>query len=179
MTFALHPRFLNGLQRLQRLRCHTAGGYSLTEMIWVVALIGIIATIAFSQMTQTLGGSRLAAAKHKLEMLNQGLHAYAMAEREITAGDAAPGAGTTDENLVLLTLQYRNTASPRPGSPYVEATYRPTTSSDSDDYRLQWMGQLFQLLEPGEAGSGLKVPFDGSDFGTAFKYPPNFRPLGR
>lgn len=179
MTHVCHCPVKPCLQRPQRRRCQVPGGYSLTEMIWVVALIGILATIAFTQVTQSLGGSRLAAARHKLEMLNQALHACAMSERELNAGDAAPSAGTGDEGLILMILQYRNTANPRPGTPYLEPTYRPTTSSSTEDFRLQWTGQLFTLLEPGESGAGLKVPFDGSDFGTAFQYPPNFSPMGR
>ena len=179
MTCAFHRPFTFCSQRLQRRRCRAAGGYSLTEMIWVVALLGIIGTIALTHVTQSLGGSRLAAARHKLEMLNQALHACAMAEQEVNSGDASPGEGTGDESLVLSILQYRNTATPRPGTPYLVPTYRPKTSSSTDDYRLQWNGRLFVLLQPGVSGSGLKVPFDGSDFGTPVVYPPNYRPAGR
>lgn len=179
MTRSFHRPVIHCLQRSQLHRCHAVGGYSLTEMIWVVALLGIIGSIALTQVTQSLGGSRLTAARHKLEMLNQALHACAMSEQEINAGDASPGAGTGDESLVLSILQYRNTANPRPGTPYLAPTYRPKTSSNTDDYRLQWNGKLFVLLEPGESGAGLKVPFDSSDFGTPVVYPPNYRPAGR
>ena len=179
MTCSFHHPATFCLQRLQRRRCHAVGGYSLTEMIWVVALLGIIGSIALTQATQSLGGSRLAAARHKLEMLNQALHACAMAEQEVNAGDASPGDGTGDESLVLSILQYRNTANPRPGTPYLAPTYRPKASSSADDYRLQWNGKLFVLLQPGVIGAGLKVPFDGSDFGTPVVYPPNYRPAGR
>lgn len=151
----------------------------MTEMVITISIVGILAGIAIAHLGNSLEAAKLAAAKHKLEMLNQGLHAYASAVKALTNGDMAVRADANDEIQVLLTLEYRDPNNPVPGSPFVDEHYRPATSSSTDDYRLQWAGGLFRLLTPGQAGTGLQVPFDGSDLGDPFKYPANFHSLGR
>jgi prepilin-type N-terminal cleavage/methylation domain-containing protein len=154
-------------------------GFSMTEMVVTISVIGVLAGIAITQIGGALESSKVAAANEKLEMVNQGLHAYASAVKSLTNGDMAVRADANDEIQVLLTLQYRDPNNPVPGSPFVDEHYRPSTSSNSADYRLQWAGGLFRLLTPGQSGAGLKVPFDGSDLGDPFKYPVNFHSLGR
>ena len=153
------------------------GGYSLTEMIWVVALIAILAGIAISQFVGITDGSKLAIAKEKVEMLNRALHDYVSIKSRVDY--PTPRTDSGDENMVLLTLQFRHSTNPTAGAPYVSPRYRPTSSSSSDDYRIQWTGSMFKLLAPGATGTGLLVAFDGSDLGTPFPFTDNFRPLGR
>jgi Tfp pilus assembly protein PilE len=151
----------------------------MTEMVVTISVIGVLAGIAIASIGNALESSKLAAANHKVEMLNQGLHAYASAVSALTSGDMAVRGDSNDEIQVLLTLEYRDPSNPVAGSPFVDEHYRPTSSSSTSDYRIQWAGGLFRLLTPGQSGSGLKVPFDGSDLGDPFNYPPNFRSLGR
>ena len=154
-------------------------GFSMTEMVVTISVMGVLAGIAISQISDAMKSAKVAAATQKLEMLNQALHAYASAVKSLTNGDMAVRADSNDEMQVLLTLGYRDPNNPVPGSPFVDEHYRPKTSSNADDYRLQWAGGLFRLLLPGQTGAGLKVPFDGSDMGDPFHYPPNFHSLGR
>lgn len=153
-------------------------GYSLAEMIWVIALIGILTAIAIPQFGSGLGAAKLAAARQKVEMLNEGLakfeHASGYQIMRTPMGSAA------DEILVVHDLQSRTEEHTVIGSPFVEPTYRPVSSSSTEDYRIVWSNNfIFKLLLPGQSGTGLKVPFDGSDIGPPWVTPPGYNPGGR
>ena len=51
-------------------------------------------------------------------------------------------------------------------------------SSNIEAYRLRWNGELFHVLEPGTAGSGIKVEFDASDYSLNYTFPDDFVPVG-
>lgn len=153
-------------------------GFSLTEMVTTVSVLGILAGVVVLSMSSNYEVAREILAKQRVEMLNEGLSKFATAQREITT--LALNSVTSDERLVLLYLQYRN---PDPGkaalnSPYVVPEYRPAYSTSNRDYRIRWNGKRFELLKPGESGSGIKMVFDGSDMGTPFEYPPDFNTSG-
>ena len=154
-------------------------GFSMFEMIWVVSLLGILAALALAQYGTMSEGSKLSVATEKLERLNQGLIGYGTVVSDAAAYYPAPRADGGDENFVLLSLQFRHSTNPTVGAPYVDARYRPDTSSDSTEYRYQWSGTMFKLLVPGQSGTGLLEPFDGSDMKAPFPFTDNFRPLGR
>ncbi len=151
----------------------------MVEMIYVVTLLGILAGIAIVNYGKTGDLSKLAVANEKLELLNQGLVAYTAINPR--AVDAYPSAttGDGDEKLVLLSLEFRQSVSPTVGAPYVDPRYRPDSSSDSTKYRYQWSGTMFKLLVPGQSGTGLLEPFDGSDMKEPYPFTDSFRPLGR
>ncbi len=148
----------------------------MTEIIWVVAIMGILSAIVITSVGQVSDGSKLTVATEKLEMLNHALATYAQTGTEI---NFPSGSGYSDEVVVLHYLQGRNEASPQVGAPFVSPYYRPQPSSNQADYRLQWNGTLFKLLVPGQTGTGLQVPFDGSDTGDAWIQPPDWQPYGR
>ncbi len=153
-------------------------GFSITEMVTTISVLGILAGIVIVSMTSNYEVAREIMAKQRVEMLNEGLSKFATAQREITT--PARNASTSDERIVLLYLQYRN---PNPAkaalnSPYMEVRYRPATSDSTQDYRIRWNGRRFELLKPGASGSGFMMVFDGSDMGTPFVYPPNFNTSG-
>lgn len=153
-------------------------GFSLTEMITTVSVLGILAGIVMVSMSSNYEVAREILAKQRVEMLNEGLSKYATAQREINR--LAVNAATSDERVVLLYLQYRNPVEAKAAlnSPYVDPRYRPAYSSSTRDYRIRWNGKRFELLNPGANGSGIKMVFDGSDMGTPFVYPPNFNTSG-
>lgn len=152
----------------------------MTEMILVISIMGILASLALSQFTGTTQASKQSAAKEKLERLNQALIAYNSVVREAYKIDSISArSDSSDESLVLLALEFRHSTSPTIGAPYVDPRYRPDTSSNSEDYRIQWSGTMFKLLTPGQSGTGLLVAFDGSDMKTPFPFTDSFRPLGR
>lgn len=156
-----------------------AAGYSLSELIWIIALMGILASIAIPHMAESLSNSKAVIARQKLEMMNKGVHAFAECAGFSITRTPMNSSGA-DETLVLHDLQTRSLTNPTPGSPFVDPTYRPVSSSDPTDYRIVWTSNfVFKLLSPGESGTGLKVPFDGSDIGEPWVAPPGYNPGGR
>lgn len=153
-------------------------GFSLTEMITTVSVLGILAGIVIVSMSSNYNVAREILAKQRVEMLNEGLSKYATAQKEMIY--PVFNAATADEKYVLMILQYRNPVDAKAAlnSPYVEPRYRPAYSSSTLDYRIRWNGKRFELLNPGATGSGFKMVFDGSDMGTPFVYPPNFNTSG-
>ena len=151
-------------------------GFSMTEMVTVISIIGVLAKIAITSFSGLTEQAKTTMATERMEMLNTALNRYAMAERELVAQALQLGS-EFDEQLIVMTLQMDDERIP--GSPFIPTNYIPQGSSDTKDHRLQWRGKQFKLLEPGQPGTGLKVPFDGSDMGAARQFPPNFQPYGR
>ncbi len=149
-------------------------GYSMTELITVISIIGIIASIIVVQFPDLNSSGKNVLARERLELLNGALSTMNIAGRPINA--AANLGSAADEQLIVMTLQMRDES--LVGSPFVIPNYRPQASSDARDHRLRFNGVRFELLLPGQAGTGLKVAFDGSDIGPARVFPPNFRPYG-
>ena len=156
-----------------------AGGFSMSEMVIVISIIGVLAGIVVMPMSQFLGASKDALASSRQETLNQAVHRFAQQNYELLF-DAMNGSAA-DEMVILRTLQYRdpNIKRAQPGSPYMDPRYNPVSSSDSNVHRLRWSGRLFELLKPGQSGTGILMDFEGSDFNTAFDFPPNFQMAGR
>ena len=156
-----------------------ARGFSMTEMVMAISIIGVLGAAVIIAMTGVMAGSKEALANDKLEMLNQGLNQYKHSYKEYTY--PASDGSNLDEMTVLKDLQYRNPNEIKAltGSPFVRPDYQPSLSTSADDYRIVWTGSRFKLLRPGTPGSGIKVVFDGSDYGTPFVYPPNYSSSGR
>jgi len=149
-------------------------GFSVTEMVMAISIMGILAAIIMGNYGDLQNSTRVTLANQRLEMLNQSLGRYATAFREIIG---APLLATDqDEQLILMTLQMEQNAEVR--GPFTPPTYRPRGSSSANDFRMRFNGVRFELLLPGSAGTGLKIEFDGSDFGPPRTFPPTFRPFG-
>lgn len=155
------------------------GGFSFTEMVTTISLLGILAGVVVTRLGSTYESSRAALAAERMEILNRNLKERAASLREyvLTRSDSSTG----DELLVLMDMQYRDPDSEKAdfNSPYIDPHYRPATSASRLDYRLRWTGRMFELLKPGADGSGLKVAFDGSDVGAPRQYPSNYNSSGR
>ena len=151
----------------------------MSEMVVVISIIGVLSTIAVGSYQQFLGGAKDALAAERQERLNQALNCFAQQNYEMLFN---PMEGSVaDEMVVLRTLQYRNPDIDRAkfGSPYVDPCYNPVSSSSMAAYRLRWTGRLYELLKPGQSGTGMLMNFEGTDFTTAFVFPPNFQMAGR
>ena len=161
--------------RLQHAR--RCGAYSLVELIIVITVLGIIASIGVVGYTATVNGSQAIVAANLEETLNTAVHRFNETNYEIIyAGGASSSAA---ELAVLRTLQYRNPVYPQPGSPYIRQDYSPVSSSSTSDYRLVRSGTLFTLLAPGTVGNGLMVSPSGADLGQAkYTYPTNYVTVG-
>jgi len=115
----------------------------------------------------------------RVEMLNSALHKWSMANREMSF--IRRDETTADELIVLRDLQYRNPDENRAsiGSPYIPPEYNPANSSSDKEYRIRWNGRSYELLRPGQSGTGLHMVFDGSDLTEPFQFPPNYQSSGR
>ncbi len=164
---------------VRRVRSRLRLGYSLSEMIMVISGIGILASIALPQFGTIYQGSQEVVAKEKLEMLNKGVKDHQHASVDNLENLLPVPNATWDESRVLLQLQYRSPDAPSVGAPYVMTKYRPAISSNAADYRMEWTGTVFRLLTPGQSGAGIKVVFDGSDFGQEVTFPPGYKWSGR
>ena len=156
-----------------------ADGFSMTELVIVISLMGVLAGIAVVPLNQFLNGGKDALAMTRQETLNQAVYRFAQQNYELQFN---PSSGTlADELVILRTLQYRdpNINRAKIGSPYFDPRYNPVSSSSTSDYRLRWTGKMYELLSPGQSGTGILMNFDGTDFTTAFVFPPNFQTSGR
>jgi prepilin-type N-terminal cleavage/methylation domain-containing protein len=140
-------------------------GFSLTEMITTISMLGVLAGIALIMLNGTFDKTKENLAINRLEMVNKALDAFMTNNYEIV-WPASPSS-TSDELTILAGLRYR---SPDPnkisvGSPFIDPRYNPKPSSDKTTYRLRWIGNRFELLRPGVAGTGVKISFDGTDLG--------------
>jgi len=175
-----HPTSRKGLMPASAVRrLDRRQGYSVTELVVVISIMGVLAGITVGSFNQFLGGAKDAIAGERLEMLNQALHRFAQHNYEMLFNPIP--SGTADEMVILRTLQYRNENVNRVaiGSPYVSPRYNPSSSSSTDAYRLRWTGKLYELLKPGTPGTGLLMDFEGRDFTDPFLFPPNFKMAGR
>jgi prepilin-type N-terminal cleavage/methylation domain-containing protein len=147
-------------------------GFSMTEMVVCISILGVMASIAIISMSEMTTSGKNVIAVQRMEMLNNGLLRMANSGRGISS--PAQLTSSIDEELIVMTLQMRDEG--LVGSPFVLPTYRPKSSSSTQDYRLRFNGVRFELLTPPLPGIGLKIDFDGSETGPARTFPPNFRP---
>lgn len=160
-------------------RARSRSAFSLVEVVITVAIIGILAAIALPSMSNILDGSRRGVAGNVIETLNKATRNFGHSNWDLRNAPVPASGG--DELLILRTLQWKN---PNPSGelnvsgPFMKTDWNPATSTSSQDYRAEWTGSSWRLLEPGTAGAGLKIVFDGSDLGTIYVHPPGFAPVG-
>jgi hypothetical protein len=136
-----------------------------------------LAGAAITAMPRILGSSKTVVARNLVETLNTSVHRFNQTNYELVV--AVAGTSGDDELLVLRTLQYRDSGNPAMGSPYMRTDWNPVVSSSTLDYRIVWAGSLYRLVEPGAAGTGLKVNFEGTDLGTPYVFPTGFTMAGK
>ncbi len=141
-----------------------------------VAVLVIITSIAIKYLGGTLDASRSVVAKDVMTVINNGLKKHSQVNYEFNL--SADHGGTDDEIAILRSLQWRDPANPVPGAPFIPENWQPVESSDNKEYRLRWNGKMFNVLEPGISGSGIKVQFDASDYSLNYTFPDDFVPVG-
>ncbi len=151
-------------------------GFSLVELIVTVGVLGVITGIAITYYGGTFDSSKRVVAKEMAETLNLGLkkHGQINYQFNLTADDAS----ADDETAIVRSLQYRHPTDPVPGAPFLRPNWHPVASNSAEEFRLRWNGRVFLLIEPGTAGTGLKVAFQASDYGENYDFPDDFVPVG-
>ena len=147
-----NPKSLGGAGKL--------AAFSLPEMIVTVAVIGIMSGIMVKVFSNVKRQSSEIIATEVMEAVNLGVKKFSQGNYKITT--SADPDSADDEASVLALLQTRDDSVP--GTPFVRPDWNPIASSSADDYRLQWGGQIYQLLKPGTAGQGIKVDFQATDY---------------
>lgn len=156
-----------------------SSAFSLVEMVSTIAVIGILTAIAVPSIGKIIGGSRKGVAENVVQTLNKATRQFGHSQWDLrTTANAASGG---DELLLLRTLQWRDpnpSGELNPSGPFMKPDWNPTTSTSSEDYRAEWTGSSWRLVEPGAAGAGLKIIFDGTDLGTPYVHGAGFTPVG-
>jgi type II secretory pathway pseudopilin PulG len=154
----------------------TAAGFSLVELVVMVAVMGILAAVGFAAFKNITEGSKEAIARSVTEKLNKAVHDYNHAYKPLDTPFIAASSG--DEKAILMSLQYRDANNPAVGEPFMRPDWKPTRTSNTRHYRYIWRGRNWDLLLPGEAGAGLRVRFDATDIGELVTFPNNYVRFG-
>jgi type II secretory pathway pseudopilin PulG len=151
-------------------------GMSLVELLLVVGVLGVVGAVALPVYQSLIGESEEVIATDHVQALNKAV--FQFTQNCWKPAQAADDAVTTDEFLVLRSLQYKFPASQmKPGSPYFDPRYNPATSSAASDFRIRWNGTTFELITPGQTGTGLRYG-DGTEYTTAHTFASNYQPVG-
>ena len=156
--------------------CRKNCGFSLVEVIVTVGVLVVITSIAIKHFGGTLDASRSVVAEDVMTVINNGLKKHSQVNYEFNL--PADNGATDDEIAIVRSLQWRDPANLVPGAPFIPESWQPLESSDIKEYRLRWNGKLFNVLEPGTSGSGIKVNFDASDYSLNYTFPDDFVPVG-
>lgn len=142
VSFGNQSRFFSG----------SAGGFSFAEMMVVLGVLCIITAIIVPTVSNVLPGTRASMADTNVNTLNQSVLKYNQANAELTVAAVSDG---SDEQAVAAALQTRDAAAP--GSPYLAPEMAMVVASDAGSYRAVWNGRMFEVLSPGQAGTGLDL----------------------
>src|SRR4029079_6809281 len=96
--------------------------------------------------------SKAATAEANLEHLNQAVLKFNHASSELTNASASDSA---DELAIFATLQTRDATVL--GSPFLGTNFRSSISDVETTYRASWNGRMFELVSPGNSGTGLDL----------------------
>jgi type II secretory pathway pseudopilin PulG len=129
-------------------------GFSQTEVLVIIAVIGIMAAVSIGMLTGGVEASKETTARANLETLNYAVRKYSHAVKDMTN---TAQSGSSDEVEVIAELKIDGTIESRPGSPYLEANISPVESSDANTYRASWNGSEFQLIGLGTNGIGINL----------------------
>ncbi len=159
---------------------HTnARAFSLVEVLITIAVIGILSAIAVPSIGNVIEGSRRGVAENVISTLNKATREFGHSQWTIsTTPNSSSGA---DEIYILRTLQWRDpdtSGELNPKGPFMRSDWNPVSSTSDKDYRAEWTGSSWRLLEPDTTGSGIMIDFDGSDLGTPYVHDPSFIPAG-
>lgn len=126
----------------------TRNAYSMTELLVVVAVIAILASVAIPIISGVLQQSTREIAQRNLNLLNGAVSAYNQLNQRLSQ---APG----ESLAVFSNLVTRDEAVP--GSPFLPAHLNAMESSATNTYRAKWNGTVFAMVSLGASGSGIDL----------------------
>jgi len=129
--------------------------FSLVEMMVVIAVLGILATISIPVISRMIPSTETAVAERNLRLLNGAVNNFKQAYWEIST--EADTGGSDDERDVFRSLQFRDPVDPYPGTPFLPATAKFEATSSTETYRGFWNGMVFQMYAKGATGTGLDL----------------------
>ncbi len=148
-------------------------GLSLVEMMVVVAVIGVLAGVFLVYVRNVGPTAKFVTAGENLEQLNQAVLKFNQVNWELVL---EVDAGSSDEEAVFRSLQWRSAVAPSIGSPYIQANLAGATTSDPATYRAVWNGRMFELLPPPATGTGIDLQRLGT-VGTV-TFDADYKPVG-
>ncbi len=157
----------------------SSAGISLVEIVITIAVLGILSSMAVPAYHRVISGSSATVASNLVETLNGATKKFSHSQWDLIY--TAKPTQASDELYVLRTLQWKDpdaTGELNPHGPFMTPNWSPATSSSDEDYRAEWTGSMWRLLEPGESGTGLKLALDANDVGTGYTFPKDFKPAG-
>jgi type II secretory pathway pseudopilin PulG len=131
---------------------HPSGGFSLVEVIVMIGVIGVLASVALFVHRGSVEASRRVIARENTERLNGAVWKYNQIGEQIEV--ARDDADTDDEAAVMALLQTRDSVN-LPGSPFLPTELELGTSDSEDVFRARWTGIAFEILAPGVEGEGV------------------------
>jgi len=142
----------NGHGRKRRFFASGESGMSLVEIVVVISVLAVVVSILIPSIIGVVPGSQATTAEANLEHLNQAVLKFNHASSELTNASASD---STDEETIFATLQTRDATVF--GSPFLNSNFLPNTSTSETAYRASWNGRMFQLVSPGNTGTGLDL----------------------
>lgn len=128
--------------------------FSLTEVIVVIAVIGIMAAIGIPMISNGVSSSSAETAKRNMNLLNGAVLTFNQANWELVL---ATSSDSDDEQKIFDSLRYRDAVNPSPGSPYLPPNATFVASSATTTYRAIWNGRMYEFAPPGSNGTGLDL----------------------
>jgi prepilin-type N-terminal cleavage/methylation domain-containing protein len=148
-------------------------GFTLAELIVVIAVIGAMAAVAIPIYSGVHETSRREIARAQMEAFNRGIKNFTQSCWALPVVGTAPTkpdpASGNDELTVLKCLQITDSTTPPAGFPFYNPRFYPGLSSDPNKFRAQWTGTVFKLLGPGAgAGNSPGINLEDGSIGTAY-----------
>ncbi|MBE2204257.1 MAG: prepilin-type N-terminal cleavage/methylation domain-containing protein [Chthoniobacterales bacterium] len=137
-----------------RCRQFSVAGFSLTELLVVIAVLAIIAGIGIPAIIGVFSSSNQEVARRNLNVLNGAVLNFNQSNWELVLAAAS---GSDDEQKIFDSLRYRAATNPTPGSPYLPENAAFVATSGTNTYRARWNGRMFEIVVPGTNGTGLDL----------------------